>query len=123
MNNPGHDTCEVVAVACIDFRIQEHVRKWLNETVGAGNYDMVCQAGSVKETSEALKQIAVSVRLHHSKKAILIQHEDCGAYGAEGSRQRLAQDAAHAAEEIRKSFPGLEVQSYFCRLDGTVEPA
>lgn len=44
-----------------------------------------------------MSQIDISVKLHSIKKVVLTNHEDCGAYGAEGTEEKHRQDLLSAA--------------------------
>jgi carbonic anhydrase len=77
-----------------------------------------------------LEQIRKSVRLHGTRRVILMLHSDCGAYGglAVGFAGDAAAEAAHherelqlAAANLRAAIPGIEVQGYFVDFDGIWE--
>lgn len=114
-------TCSAFVVTCIDFRIQKFVEEWLHKNVGEGEYDRVAWAGGVLDLAAILKHLAVSIRLHHVKKAVLINHEDCGAYGEAGDFARHRQDLQAAAEKIKYLHPRLMVTTYYVFLNGRVE--
>lgn len=116
----GHH-CAAVVVTCMDFRLHEFLDRWLVAHVGYGQFDRVCLAGSVKNWDTVLPQIVLSRRLHDSHRVILINHEDCGAYGASGSRERHASDLRLARQSVLDQFPGAEVELYYATLDGNVE--
>ena len=65
----------------MDYRLQKYLNDWLDQNPGTGSYDRVGIAGGVLDISSVLKQIELAVRLHKIRKVILINHEDCGAYG------------------------------------------
>src|SRR5438270_345336 len=98
-------TCDAIIVSCIDFRFQKYIHTWLDENFANKTYDYVGFAGASKDLDTVLKQIAISVRLHAINQVILIHHEDCGAYGAEGNPERHAHDLRSAKQEITKLYP------------------
>ena len=110
-----------IVVHCIDFRFQEYLDGWLSENLGHGNYDRVSYAGSVLDFDTVFEQIKISERLHEIKQVILINHEDCGAYGAEGTYERHQKDLLAAKEKVLGSFPHLNVSLLYLRLDGRFE--
>ncbi len=112
-------SCEAVVVSCIDFRFQEYVENWARQNFGSKNYDRVAWAGGVKNPGLIIGQIEISSRLHSIKKAVLINHEDCGAYGEEGTAEKHAQDLTNAKNRIKEQFPNLEVGTFYLHLDGT----
>lgn len=69
--------------------------------------------------AEVLKQLAISNRLHHIKKLVLVNHEDCGVYGAERTEQKHVQDLDDAASRAKKAHPDIKVESYYLKQDGT----
>ncbi len=114
-------SCEAVIITCIDFRLQDAINNWISENYSPNTFDRVALAGGVKELDTILKQIDISVRLHHINKVVLINHEDCGAYGESGTKEKHSQDLKKAAERTRKSYPNLIVDTYYLHLDGTFE--
>ncbi len=114
-------TCHSFVVACIDFRFQQAFVDWLGERVGHGNYDRVGLAGGVKNWPAIAEQLDISKRLHDIKQVILINHEDCGAYGEAGTLEKHTADLRQARVEIMKKYPTLQIDMYYAKLDGTLE--
>lgn len=96
------------------------IRDWVEKN-GNFTYDRVTLAGGVFDLYAILKQIEISVKLHKIKKIVLINHEDCGAYGKEGTPQRHAEDLKNAKSKIKQLYPDIEVETYYLHLDGTFE--
>ncbi len=117
----SNHTCEAVVVHCIDFRLQHYRNDWLTNRFGDKNYDRISVAGTVKDLDFVTRQIEISHRLHKTRKAILINHEDCGAYGTTGTKERHASDLAEADGKIEALFPSPDVEIYYLHLDGTFE--
>lgn len=115
-----HD-CDAFIVACIDFRFQKFIKKWLEENFPDKTYDYVGFAGATKDLETIKKQLDISVRLHHIKEVVLIHHEDCGAYGAEGNYGRHVVDLKKAGQTIRTLYPNLLVSLFYLHLDGEFE--
>lgn len=113
--------CDAVIITCIDFRFQEYINQWILKNFEPKTYDRIAWAGGVKDQEGILKQIEISKRLHHIKKAILINHEDCGAYGEEGTVKRHAHDLKETAAKLQAQFPDLGVETYYLHLNGTLE--
>lgn len=111
-------SCETVIVTCIDFRFQPFINKWISENFQERTFDRVSIAGGVFDLEYVLKQMEVSHRLHHIKKVVLINHEDCGAYGEMGTAEKHAEDLKNAAAKIKNQFPVLTVSSYYLSLNG-----
>jgi carbonic anhydrase len=81
------------AQACIVWCFDNRFTPALNEFIKNKNYqhyDLVEVAGGAKslaspekefEEEYILKQIEISLKLHHAQRIILMNHSDCGAYG------------------------------------------
>ena len=78
-------------------------------------------AGGMNNLEIILGQIDISVKLHHIQKVVLINHEDCGAYGEAGTSQKHSEDLKTAKAKIKAIYPDLEVETYYLHLDGTFE--
>lgn len=113
--------CEAAIVTCIDFRLQPYINQWIGANVQPKTYDRIAWAGGIKDQEGVLKQLEISHRLHHIKKVVLINHEDCGAYGEEGNFERHSHDLKEMKEKIQAQFPDIEVDLYYLHLDGTFE--
>jgi carbonic anhydrase len=128
-------TCEALVLTCMDFRFHTGIRKFLTQELGLENsYDQVSLAGSAKDLvrtpghvpfESLLKQMELSSKLHEIKKVILINHQNCGAYGPSlesGTSHEFethAGDLRSARSLIQSRFPGLKVLLFFAKLDGT----
>lgn len=113
---------ESAVITCIDFRLQEAINNWISQNFKPKTFDRVAWAGGVKNLPGILTQIEIAKRLHHIKKVVLINHEDCGAYGEEGTPEKHAQDLQNAKAKILSQFPDLSVDIYYLKLNGTFEP-
>ncbi|HEX9722275.1 MAG TPA: carbonic anhydrase [Candidatus Paceibacterota bacterium] len=126
-------TCKALAIHCIDFRIQRFLNKYLDDRF-PGGYDRVAAAGGAKYLAEGgqngdfeLEECGVSYKLHHPTALVLIQHEDCGAYGGskkfvdlEAEKAFQKQEMEKAAAVLREKFPQCAVEGYFVELSGNL---
>lgn len=125
-------TADALIFYCFDDRLWR-LRKALIKERGFQNVDLVQLAGSVKwlagddpaSRDFLLNQIAVSLRLHHTKEAIFILHTDCGAYGfSKNFPDRETEYRHHEAELTRakevtsQRFPGLKISCFIADFDG-----
>ncbi|MDP3973886.1 MAG: hypothetical protein Q8P92_03555 [Candidatus Daviesbacteria bacterium] len=119
---------EGLVVTCIDFRLQEAINRWIAQNFQPKAYDRVALAGGVKSLDTVLGQIDIAVRLHNIKKVVLINHDDCGAYGQENfpdtqtEHLRHTEDLRNAKAKIKEKHPDLEVETFYLHLDGFFEP-
>lgn len=114
-------TCQAIVITCIDFRFQEFIDRWIDEKYGKRNFDRVAFAGGVFDLETVLKQVKISSRLHEIKEVVLINHEECGAYGEEGTHERHVADLKNAMQRIKDECGNLNTLAYYLHLDGTFE--
>jgi carbonic anhydrase len=113
--------CTAIVISCIDYRFQEFIDEWLQSNHLEHQFDRVALAGGVFDFYTILKQIEIANNLHHIQKVVLINHEDCGAYGADSTYERHTHDLVEAERKIEALFPKLDVEIYYLHLDGTFE--
>ena len=126
--------CDAAILWCFDNRFELGFRKFLKR-IGVVNSDPIKIAGGAKalaspeheaEREFVLDQIRKSMRLHDTRRVILMVHSDCGAYGGlEHFHGDTAAEATHhehelqrAASNLRAAIPGIEVQGYFVDFEG-----
>ena len=127
--------CDAAILWCFDNRFELGFRKFLKR-IGVNYSDPIkiaggakCMASPERESDRqfVLDQIRKSIRLHGTRRVILMLHSDCGAYGglAEGFGGDTAAEAKHheqelqrAASNLRAAIPGVDVQGYFVDFDG-----
>jgi carbonic anhydrase len=127
--------CDAAILWCFDNRFELGFRKFLKR-IGVVNSDPIKVAGGAKclaspereaDREFVLEQIRKSMRLHGTKRVILMVHSDCGAYGGlaggfGGDEQAEAQhhqrELARAAANLLEAIPGIEVQGYFVDFEG-----
>jgi len=114
-------TTDTIVVHCIDFRLQAYLDIWLLAKLGHGNYDRVSLAGGVFDIDTVMGQVGIAKRLHEINGVILINHEECGAYGDNGTPERLQADLGEARRRIKASFPDLNIETYYLHLNGRFE--
>lgn len=120
---------------CFDNRFDLGFRKFLKR-LGVVNSDAIKIAGGAKclaspehETDRefVLEQIRKSIRLHGTRRVILMLHSDCGAYGGldGGLKGDARAEAEHhtgefrrAAGIVRETLPDVEIQGYFVDFEG-----
>ena len=127
--------CDAAILWCFDNRFELGFRKFLKR-IGVNSSDPIKIAGGAKcmaspehatDRGFVLEQIRKSMRLHGTRRVILMLHSDCGAYGGltAGFGGDAAAEAIHherelqrAATNLRTAIPGIEVQGYFVDFDG-----
>jgi carbonic anhydrase len=124
------DAC---VITCFDARFDLAIRKFLKRR-GIVLFDHVKIAGSAKPLADSqasgdggcgciVNAVRTSMRLHGTRRVLIMSHNDCGAYPGV-PLDVVAADAARAAAFLRNAEPSLQVESYFVDFDGVygVEP-
>ena len=117
----------------MDFRFWPELNEWLKAQKLFGDGDIVALAGAVKNLTQpnqpsdrdlVLRQIEISVQLHGIKKVVLINHQDCGAYGGSAAFGSLKEEfefhkkeLAKAKKTILERFAGLLIELVYARID------
>ena len=128
---------DAAVLCCFDSRISQAVRKFLRKQVFE-RPDMVIVAGGAKtlasprndfEQDFILEQVRMSIRLHQTKRVLVMSHSDCATYGglAHFKGDRAAEAEHHRSELLRaaqlltEKFPDISVEPYFVKFDGVWE--
>ncbi|HPN96777.1 MAG TPA: hypothetical protein PLK35_03345 [Candidatus Moranbacteria bacterium] len=124
-------SCEAVVLTCIDFRFWRETLEFVEKELGIKTFDFPSLPGSAKAINECLNDtdlamqcINVPCDLHHAKKIVIVNHEDCGAYGgsAKFSGDAKAEINFHenelkkAKEKIMEKYPDKEVILAYAKL-------
>lgn len=121
-------SCEAVVLCCIDFRFWRETLEYAEKELGLECFDFPSLPGGAKAINEdnklALGCISVPCDLHHVKKIVIVNHQDCGAYG--GSSKFNGDDAAEqkfheaelrkAKEKIAAKYGDKEIILVYARL-------
>lgn len=89
----GQHEVAAVVVACMDFRFREQLPHAIFLSFGVNKYDEIKLAGGAKNISSPDKDgrretvfddVRLAVEKHRAKKIILLTHQNCGKYAAQG---------------------------------------
>jgi carbonic anhydrase len=122
--------CEAVVLTCIDFRFWKETVQFVENELEIKTFDFPSLPGSAKAINESNDEtfvfgcISVPVELHHAKKIVIINHQDCGAYGgsAKWSGDEKAEQEFHgqelkkAKEKILAKYPDKEIILIYAKL-------
>lgn len=136
-SSPDAYVADAAVLCCFDHRISTAVRKFLKKRA-IEHPDMIIVAGGAKtlasprndfERDFILEQVRMSIRLHQTKRVLVMSHSDCATYGglahfkgdhaAEATHQRS--ELLRAAELLTTNFPSVAVEPYFVKFDGVWE--
>ena len=113
--------CDALVVHCMDYRLQKFLQPWITVRFGYDNFDIISLAGGVHDYEMVLKYVQLAVQIHTIDTVCLINHEDCRAYGREGTYRRHRHDLSDTCEKLYALFPKLKVEAFYLHLDGTFE--
>ena len=122
--------CEAVVLSCIDFRFWKETVEFVENELKIKSFDFPSLPGSAKAINESSDAafvsgcISVPVELHHAEKIIIINHQDCGAYGGsvkfnndEKAEQKFHyKELQKAKEKILSKYPDKEVSLIYAKL-------
>jgi carbonic anhydrase len=114
--------CDALVVHCMDYRLQKFLQPWITVRFGYDNFDIISLAGSVHDYEMVLKYVQLAVQIHGINTVCLINHEDCRAYGRDGTYKRHRHDLLDTRDKLRVLFPQLNAETFFLHLDGTFDP-
>jgi carbonic anhydrase len=134
---PEPYVADAAVLCCFDHRISLVVRKFLKKQ-GIEQADMIVVAGGAKtlasprndfERDFILEQVRMSIRLHQTKRVLVMSHSDCATYGGlahfmgnhEAEAEHHRKELLRAVELVRANFPGISVEAYFVKFDGVWE--
>jgi carbonic anhydrase len=134
---PDPYVADAAILCCFDARIHTAVHKFIKKQ-GIERADMIVVAGGAKtlasprndfEQDFILEQVRMSIRLHQTKRVLVMSHSDCATYGglAHFKGDQAAEAAHHrsellrAGELLRNNFPGISIEPYFVKFDGIWE--
>lgn len=108
-------SCDAVVLTCIDFRFWRATAGFVEKELGIENFDFPSLPGSAKAINEclldsdvALQCIGVPVSLHHAKRVVIVNHEDCGAYGGSKAFGSPEDEQNFHEKELKKAKSKLE---------------
>lgn len=130
----GQYVADAAVLCCFDHRISTAVREFLKQQ-GIERPDMIVVAGGAKtlasprnefEQDFILEQVRMSIRLHGTKRVLVMSHSDCATYGglAHFKGDVKAEAEHHRGELLRArdlltgDFPNIVVEPYFIKFDG-----
>ncbi|MCX8160279.1 MAG: hypothetical protein N3G18_05030 [Candidatus Saccharicenans sp.] len=107
----------VVAINCLDGRVQDCVNRWLKNIYRADYVDVITAPGPVKILSSGepefmvasiQKCLTVSVEEHHSPALAIVAHHDCA--GNPLPKEEQVGQLKVAGERLRARFPEIDIR-------------
>jgi len=128
--------CQALVLLCIDFRFWQATLRFVKNQLKIKSFDILALAGGAKSLAclavrrasstkkiyqrTVLDNIKISIQLHQIKKIILVNHQDCGAYGGSQQFKSLKKEITFHQKELQKArrllkrlYPRLRVINVF----------
>ncbi|MDQ1284458.1 MAG: hypothetical protein QG620_806 [Patescibacteria group bacterium] len=124
-------SCDAVVLTCIDFRFWRETLEFVEKELDIKTFDFPSLPGAAKAINDCLSDgdlafqcIGVPCELHHAKKIVIVNHEDCGAYGGSGkfdgdqdAEQKFHEEELWRAKaKLIDKYPGKEYILVYARL-------
>ncbi|MBI3952847.1 MAG: hypothetical protein HY336_02735 [Candidatus Doudnabacteria bacterium] len=125
---------QAIVLACIDFRFRKGLQNFLESELGLHDFDLKSDAGGVKQIVEGTpagewiaKNFEIAFDLHAVDRVILINHEDCGAYGGSkkfvSSQEEITfqnEQLKSAVSKLKDKYPSKQIEAYLARLSDPI---
>jgi hypothetical protein len=122
---------QAVVQTCIDFRFRQALNDFLENELSLYQIDIKSDGGGVKKIVEEgpvrewiFANYQIAFDLHGVDRVILINHQDCGAYGGSKAHENLEKELEshelqlrHAVSIVRAKFPEKEIEAYLALID------
>lgn len=109
---------QTLIIHCIDFRFQEKIDNDLKNRNLAGNFDRISWPGASIDFENVKNAASISLRLHDPDEIVIYEHEDCGAYGEDNSKETHKANALKLAEALKEIKPSLKVTTLIAMFEG-----
>lgn len=123
--------CEAVVLTCIDFRFWRQTMEYVEKELSIKSFDFPSLPGAAKAINDcvsdddiAMKCVSVPCDLHQVKKLIIVNHQDCGAYGGskifngdgEVEENFHKQELKKAKEKVAAKYLDLQIILVYAKL-------
>jgi hypothetical protein len=115
---------------CIDFRFRKALNDFIENDLNLHSVDIKTDGGGIKKIVEEgpirewlFANYQIAFDLHAVDRVILINHQDCGAYGGSKAFPSLEKELEaheiqlrHAVSVIRAKFPDKQIEAYMALI-------
>ena len=116
----GHK-CKAAVITCIDFRFVTKIASFLDGKSLNSNYDLITVPGASLNLDKIMETIETSIKLHEPDAIYVFDHEDCGAYGENNSRENHTANLAKAKKILSARYPQKEIKTYIAGFNAVEE--
>ena len=123
-------TAQAIALTCIDFRFRKALHDFFENELNiyavdhkadGGGCKMIVEEGPVREW--IFKNFDIAFDKHGVNRVILVNHQDCGAYGGSEAFNGLEDEIAkqeiqlrHGVSVVQSRYPDKQVEAYLALL-------
>lgn len=113
--------CANLVLACVDFRFRKPLHELFSHSI-LGEFDLMAMPGASKaiidESSResVFRSIDIIIEIHGTRRIIIVDHIDCGAYGGSASFGSPDEEESFHVERLceavgimSKKYPSIEV--------------
>lgn len=101
---------QALVISCIDFRARKPLAELLKNKMNIDSFDAIMLAGGAKNILDGgqneevvLNNINISLKLHDPDLIVLVNHEDCGAYGGSKKFASKKEEEKFHEQELDKA--------------------
>ncbi|HEY4694875.1 MAG TPA: carbonic anhydrase [Candidatus Nanoarchaeia archaeon] len=118
MKKSPDESIEALVIRCIDYRFVTQSREFKEAKGWINQYDLLTFPGASKNIHHLFDAIEISNRLHQPKKIVIMDHEDCGAFGEDDSFEDHRRSLKKAEKLLNVVFPEIPVELYYVKFSG-----
>lgn len=121
---------QAIALTCIDFRFRKALQNFFENELNLYAVDHMAQGGGAKMVVEegpirdwVFANFDIAFNKHAVNRVILINHQDCGAYGGSDAFGGLEDEIAkqeiqlrHGVSVVHSKYPDKQVEAYLALL-------
>jgi hypothetical protein len=122
---------QAIVQTCIDFRFRTALNDFIENELNLHSVDLKTDGGGVKKIVEEgpirewiFANYQIAFDLHGVEHVILINHQDCGAYGGSKAFENLDKEIQaqeiqlrHGVSVVRSKFPDKQIEAYLALID------
>lgn len=118
MSKLHQEQIEALVIRCIDYRFVTQSSNFKDSQGLKDKYDLLAFPGASKNIHQLFDAIEVSNRLHKPKKILIMDHEDCGAFGNNNTLKDHVSSLEKAEKLLNIQFPNIPVELYYIKFAG-----
>lgn len=121
---------QAIIQTCIDFRFRKALNDFIENELNLHSVDIKTDGGGTKMILEEgpirewiFTNFEIAFKLHGVERVILMNHQDCGAYGGSSAFGSLEEELLnhetllrHAVSVVRAKFPDKQVDAYLALI-------